>query len=330
MKITSTRTSTSMKPTMTTVMALAMTGLLVGCGGSDDEPGSAQFTFAVSDAPIEGAETVMVCFHSVELVGNGDEPQEFVIGQDTNTIEANDECVVDGKVVPNTRGIDLLTVTGSDAENLVARAEVRAGSYGQLRLAMAEGSYVTVNGESQELVVPSGKLKLNDLTIDVAGNTVYTLEFDLRKALVVPPGLGNYLLKPTGLRLVDNSEIGHLEGAVAEGLLLTSECEVAPVDIADNVASIYLYEGHDIALADMADNGGDETTEPYASTGVFFDGAANYEYEMGFIQAGNYTAAVTCDVDADPEGDDDVQFIEAQNIVIDAGETTTSANFGSD
>lgn len=312
------------------VLAMALAGVLVGCGSDSDDSnsGTASFTFGVSDAPVTGAEEVLVCFNTVELVGNDAGPVTFTIGEDGNTVAANDACLDDdGNVVANTRGINLLEVTGSDSENLVSGAEIPAGNYGQLRLELGTGSYVMVDGEKLPLRVPSNELKLIGVTIAAAGEVNYTLEFDLRKALVDPVGQDGYLLKPTGLRLVDNSEIGHLEGTVAESLLMNNECPVAPADISTPVASIYLYEGADVALADMADNGGAETAQPYASTGVFFDGAANYEFEIGFITAGNYTAAITCDDDVDPEADDDVTFLEAENVTIEATQQPATVEF---
>ncbi|RUO65012.1 protein of unknown function [Pseudidiomarina planktonica] len=315
------------------VVAMALSGVLVGCGSDSDDnnSGTANFTFGVSDAPVTVAEEVMVCFNTVELVGNGADPVTFTIGEDGNTVAANDACLdEEGEVVANTRGINLLEVTGSDSENLVNNAEIPAGNYGQLRLEIGTGSYVMVDGEKLPLRVPSNELKLIGVTIAAAGEVNYTLEFDLRKALVDPVGQDGYLLKPTGLRLVDNSEIGHLEGTVAESLLLNNECPVAPDDISAPVASVYLYQGADVALEDMADNGGSEEVEPYASTNVFFDGAANYNFEIGFITAGDYTAAVTCDDDADPEADDDVSFLEAETVTIEATQQPATVELGAE
>lgn len=314
------------------VLAMALSGVLVGCGSDDDnDDRNASFTFGVSDAPVTVAEEVMVCFNTVELVGNGADPVTFTIGEDGNTVAANDACLdEEGNVVANTRGINLLEVTGSESENLVSNAEIPAGTYSQLRLELGAGSYVMVDGEKLPLRVPSNELKMTGITIAAAGEVNYTLEFDLRKALVNPVGQAGYLLKPTGLRLVDNSDIGHLEGTVAESLLLTSQCQVAPDDITAPVASVYLYQGADVALEDMADNGGDEAAEPYASSGVFFDGAANYSFEIGFITAGDYTAAVTCDDDADPEGEDDVSFLDSENVTIEAKQEPATVELGAE
>ena len=58
-------------------------------------------------------------------------------------------------------------------------------------------------------LVPVGAGSTNDFTID----------FDLRKSVVHPPGQGEtYLLKPV-LRLVNNLEVGTIDGTVAAALL---------------------------------------------------------------------------------------------------------------
>src|SRR5690554_1770309 len=145
-------------------MTLVATTMIVGCGSdsADNASNTAQFSLAVSDAPVDAAEEVWACFHSVELVGNSVGNQVFKIGDSTNTIAENDVCLdSSGNGIANTRGINLLAFTGSDSENLLSGAEVPAGHYGQLRLQMSEGSHVIVNGEKVPLSVPSDELKFD-------------------------------------------------------------------------------------------------------------------------------------------------------------------------
>src|SRR5690606_40037126 len=72
-----------MKPITMTATMLASVSLLAGCGGGGDggnEPMFATFNLSVSDAPVNGARAVMVCFNEVELTGNGLGSQSFTIG----------------------------------------------------------------------------------------------------------------------------------------------------------------------------------------------------------------------------------------------------------
>ncbi|MGP9801114.1 DUF4382 domain-containing protein [Rheinheimera sp. NSM] len=321
-----------MKTAITTTAALVSISLLAACGGGSSgelEPQMASFSLGVSDAPVNGAKAVMVCFSEIELTGNGVGSQSFTIGDDDVAAEANDNCRDgQGNLLPNTRGIDLLLLDGAKSEALITGAEFAAGNYGQLRLEIAEGSYVELeDGMREPLRVPSNELKLGGVTLSAGGTFNYTLEFDLRKAMVNPPGQDGYLLKPTGLRLVDNSEVGHLEGQVDEGLLITNSCTVAPADASLPVATVYLYQGADRPLAELSDNGGNNTYQPYASTNVYFDGVSEYNYSIGFIEADMYTAALSCDVADDPEQADAIEFLQAQNVTIAASATAVTLDF---
>lgn len=310
--------------------AFATAAMLAGCGSDStpSEPNTASFSLAVSDAPVDAAEEVWACFHSVELVGHSAGKQEFRIGDSTNAIEANDVCVdANGDVIANTRGINLLEFTGSDSENLLSGAEVPAGSYGQLRLAMAEGSYVMVAGERIPLSVPSNELKFDGITLDAGSNHAYTVEFDLRHALVNPVGQQGYLLKPRGVRLVDDMTVGHIQGSIAEALLIENQCTVAPADTSTAVAVVYFYPGSDIEITAMADFGGAEAVEPYTAAAVYFDGATQYEFTLGFVATGDYTAAWSCDTNDDSDIDDELVFIASKNISVGAEGEVVVVNF---
>lgn len=313
------------KPTLYSKLALALaaTGLMAACS-SDNDPaaGPAVFSLGLSDAPVEEASQVMVCFEGVELVGNGQSPVNLNVG-DQGVVAANDACLDDtGNVIPNTHGVDLLTLQGATSADFISGIEVEPGEYGQLRLNMAgDGSFVeTHDGNIVPLRVPSNQLRLDGVTLMADQEFEYTLEFDLRRALIAPPGLPSYQLKPRGIRLVDNAEVGHIEGSLSEALLLEHGCEVPPEDVSQAVAAIYFYEGHNIAIDDMQDNQ-DNDNDPYASLAVYFDGAMNYNFELGFVQAGNYTVAVTCETFDDPVEEDELGFFYSENLVVEQGET---------
>ncbi|MDX1678966.1 DUF4382 domain-containing protein [Arsukibacterium sp.] len=305
---------------------------LTACGSSEQEeaPQSTKFSLGVSDAPVTEAAAVVVCFSGIQLVGNDQPPQSFTLGQDSSAADTNDLCRdAAGNVIPNTRGIDLLQLQGAASEALISNAEVAPGNYGQLRLDIAQGSYLQrLDGSRHPVQVPSNQLRLNGPTLSAGGTFSYTLEFDLRKALVDPVGIPGYFVKPTGLRLVDNSEIGHLEGLVAESFLINNQCNVNPADERAAVAAVYIYEGLDLPIAELADNGGTNTHQPYASTAVFFNNdATEYQYAIGYVDAGNYTVAISCDTTDDPENPDEVNFIVTKNITIEARQEPHQLDF---
>jgi hypothetical protein len=64
-------------------------------------------------------------------------------------------------------------------------------------------------------------------------------------------------------------------------------------------------------------------TPPFASARVQAAGAA-FEYHVGWLPAGSYTAALTCQAaDDDPETDDSLSFLSQANVELDEGESET-------
>ncbi|WP_322406395.1 DUF4382 domain-containing protein [Idiomarina sp. PL1-037] len=320
---------------LTTLVAATLS--LAACGGSNsnDTNDLAQFSLGISDAPVDNAESVVACFNAIELTGNGSSPRTFTVGEDIEVPEENDLCTnEEGQPIANTIGINLLEFTGNESMMFLEDAEIEAGQYGQLRLVMADGSYVMTDtnsdGEAEKvsIQVPSNELKLDGFIADAGGNLNFTVEFDLRNSMTNPVGQSHYILKPRGVRLVDNSAVGHLKGSVAEGALLFNEtCTVAPDDESQPVAYVYLYEGSDLEASALADNGGNEENEPYASTAVYFDGVDTYDFAMGFIATGDYTAALTCNDSDNPEADDDIEFFLTENITIEASSEPIELEF---
>lgn len=308
--------------------------LLAACGGSSDSSEVPLplpiFSLSVSDAPVDELSEVVLCFNQIELKGSGANAT-FTVGDEDGMIAANDLCTDNsGGVIPNTVGIDLKQYTGSDSVALVEGITIEAGNYTQLRFILSDGSY-GINAQTSEKInvsVPSNELKLDGFTATLGSTVDFTLEFDLNKAMTNPVGQAGYFLKPRGVRLVDNTQAGHIDGTVSETLLIESQCEPLS-DPSVNVASVYLYEGSDIAIDSMEDNGGDDNGQlPYASSAVTFDSEqTSYNFEIGFIKAGDYTIAVSCDTVDDPDVDDEVSFITSQNVTVVAGNSSVQVSF---
>lgn len=329
-----------MKKLQVATLSAITLATLTACGGSDSDnsnsPSSQSATLSVglSDAPIDNADSVVACFTAIEAVG-GSAPTSFEVGTDVEVPAENDLCRDDnGDVISNTIGIDLTEFTGNEQAEFLNQAKLEPGEYGQLRLVMGEGSYAEVDIDGSGTVnqvpirVPSNELKLDGFVADAGSNLSFTIEFDLRQAMTNPVGQEGFILKPRGVRLVDNSTVGHIEGSVAESLLLNQEsCSVAPDELTTPVAYVYLYEGQIGDLSALADNGGSEAEQPYASSAVYFDGAASYDYEIGFVAAGDYTAALTCDGNDDPEADDDINFFHDRAVTVEESSTPQTVDF---
>ncbi|WP_017444821.1 DUF4382 domain-containing protein [Gayadomonas joobiniege] len=308
--------------------------ILSGCGGSggDDsssEQTSGRFSLAVSDAPVPQLSSVVICFNQIELNAKSGEKQSFQLGADANTIPANNLCRDENdNVIANTVGIDLMSYPGQASVALLNQVEIPAGEYSQLRLTIAEGSYATIADSEQKVAVtvPSNQLKMDGFVVGAGDTLAYTLEFDLKKSMTNPVGQDTYFLKPRGVRLVNNLTVGHLKGEVSETLLLNQDCPVTPSNLNQPVANVYLYHGADVAVTEMGDFG-DVNNEAFAATQVYFDGASEYNFEIGFVPTGEYSLALTCDLNDDPEQDETLTIISTLEVQVNAGETEDELRF---
>lgn len=305
------------------LMTLCTLPLFFACGGSGSsdntptgsepqpQPTGTSFNLAISDAPIDSALAVVVYFDQVDLIGNGE----------TVVIDVTDEN-------GDARQIDLLTVQGESVATLIEDEDIPLGEYQQLRVVVTSASYIEMEQGTFELQVPSNELKLDGFTAEANVTAAYTLEFDLRKSLVDPVGLPHIFLKPRGVRLVANTEVGTLEGVVDESLIMDERC-ASKVDV-DKGNAIYLYQGADLELAllgDDADTPADENeVSPYAIAEVEFDEqSGEYRYQAAFLEQGDYTLAFTCQAALDqPESDenaeDGFEFLSSKSVTVEAGQ----------
>jgi len=293
---------------------LVSVALLSACGDSSTQGGdSGSVTINVTDAPIDNADAVVVSFSSVTLKSPG-----------------NDDLFIEFE--PKT--IDLLALQGTASQALIENESIPAGKYTQIRLGVnAEfddvmDSYISIDGTKYELNVPSGSnngLKLNkpftvaegttDLSV-AAEESIYTIDFDLRKSIVDNNNPAGYMLKPV-LRMVQNTETGSISGTVDPNLLTGTNCS-------DNDPltgnAVYVFAGADVVPDDFDEN----ESEPLTSALVKFDiDSGIYSYEVGFLPTGSYTVAFTCAADSDTEiNNDDVIFDFVDNAEVVAKENT--------
>ena len=268
--------------------------LLAGCNNSDSNSGSepsqtALVSFSVSDAPVDDATEVVVAFDALELIHeNG---QRYSL----NVVDTDDS--------QDYQQIDLLEYQGSDSRLILSDERIAIGNYRELIVHTKSNkdlNWVTANGQ-HELKVPSNKLKLGGFEVTSETVQSFTIEFDLRKSLVLRGNENNnngYNLKPHGVKIVDNGSATSLWGNVDPALFSQGDaCSV------DGGNFVYLYQGHNHGEGTLVDNidVSDQDynddfelplgyVEPYASVGV----KENGDYYFGFIPSGDYTVAFTC------------------------------------
>lgn len=235
-------------------------------------------TLAVGDAPVDGAQSVVVKFTGIELTGDSGNPVTITF--------------------PQPKSIDLMNQSGS-ASAVLFNQPIPAASYGQIRLmVVADGnpsnSYIMLSdGTMHGLQVPSGSetgLKLvTGFTVPISGVVDYSIDFDLRKAITCPPGQAPAcLLKPVE-RLVDNTTVGNIQGTVSP-LLVPIGC----------TPGVYLYRGTVTVPEDMDSTApSTDTNQPLASRAPIASSQPPYYYQFTFLPPGAYTVAFTCQADLD-------------------------------
>ncbi|NQD35942.1 DUF4382 domain-containing protein [Permianibacter sp. IMCC34836] len=292
-------------PSVTVSLAtIALATMLASCGGDGGgSDGFGMLSLGLTDGPVDDAENVVIRFTGVE-VKPADGP---ALNFDFTT----------------PKDLDLLSLQGGNAAPLITAQQVPAGNYEWLRLKVSAvqdnvfDSYIQINGTMHELDVPSGSqtgLKLiSGFTVAQGGDANYTIDFDLRKSVTAPPGQAPaYILKPV-LRLVNNLEVGTLAGTV-DPSIIAAECS------GDGTGAVYLWRGADVTPDDVDGDAGD----PLSTGLVSLVAPGSYQYQIGFLAAGSYTIAYTCDAATDiADSDEALTFVGTQNITITAGMTST-------
>lgn len=275
---------------------------LSACGGSG--AGSGQMSLSVADAPVDGAQAVVVVFNGVELMTNSGTPVDINFSS------------------PKT--IDLLNQSGTASAQLFNQP-IPAGSYSSIRLIVtADGnpgnSYITTSdGLQHPLLIPSGNqtgLKLvTGFNVSSSGVVDYTIDFDLRKSITCPTGSSPTCLLQPALRLVDNTTVGNIQGTVAL-TLIPSTCSPA----------VYLYNGTVTAPEDYNSTApSSDTNQPIASKVPALDAAGDYYYQFTFLPPGTYTLAYTCEANLDnpSQPDPSVVFTSLTTTTVTATQTVT-------
>ncbi|MEM9401013.1 MAG: DUF4382 domain-containing protein [Pseudomonadota bacterium] len=294
------------------VFALA----LAGCGGGSsfnepafDAPAApSTVTLLVTDAPIDTVQAVNVQFAAIAL-------------QDSlgNTVELP---------LATPDAVDLLQLQGGTTATLVGGAEIPPGSYTSFRLRVNASfdsvfdSFAVRNGGQIEIEVPGGEIDVpGSLQFAEGQSASLVIDWDLRQSLTEPLGQPGFVLQP-GIRLLDTASSGSLSGTVSDLLIddaLNGDATCANDLMADTGNAVYVYDGTVEAPDDIQP--GD--VSPLTTATVSFDGA-RYAYSVGFLGAGNYTLALTCQGLADdPETDDAVEFaLVLTDVSVEAGSTT--------
>ena len=258
--------------------------------------GAGRLSLAVTDAPVDFADSVVVVFSGVTLYSES-------VGRIELTFD-------------EPKAIDLLDLQGGESAALLSEVKIQGGQYDWIRLDVSaqpgnSDSYIEIGGARYDLEMSehaeSGLTWSNGLTVPVDRTAKYTVDFDLRQSIVHEDQ--SYRLNPS-LRWVDNTETGGVGGTVSSGLV-TGDCHGA----------VYVYEGADVSPGDVGGEGQEPVTSAIVHTAA--TGTVAYGYDIGFLNYGEYTLSFTCEADADdPDSTDVLNWSGTQNVTVTAGQIT--------
>jgi hypothetical protein len=293
------------------VTLAAAAPVLVACsGGGGDAPTaqSSRLSVSLMDAPVDGVTAVNLEIKSISIKGPNGPATELPL---THT----------------PLKVNLLDLTDENAAILVDGAVIPAGKYEWLSMdvnaefdGVFDSTVATMSGGLEELRVPSGRVRLVD-GFEVGPNQAVRLLFDwdLRQALVDPPGQPGFLLKPA-FRMLDVDELGVLRGTVALATIQTADNGCAKDDADLDVGNVvYVFAGSGVAPDDVDGN----APEPVATAKATPDTDGDYVYRV-VLAPGDYTVAFTCQAgNDDPEADetgtaDEIKFLAPANKTVTA------------
>lgn len=298
-----------------TMAAVAVAGCGGGGGGDSDSETFGFLSLGISDGPIHDAQKVCVTFTEIELKQMG--------GPSTTLM------------LPSPEKINLLEFQGTNAMPILTSERLPAGQYQWLRLGVdavrgsnggagdtgdaavcdGDASYIVMNDNSvHNLYVPSGAntgLKLHGgYTVPANDQVSLTAEFDLGKSITAPPGQSpDVMLRPT-IKLVNNNEVGTLTGQVANEFAEAEACQ----------PSVYVF--NDGVTPNGIEDDVVDPDDPVATAIVEAqdepDGTVAWHYTIGFLLAGEYEAAFTCDGQSfEPVDGSPVTIAASETAVVD-------------
>ena len=232
----------NMKTFGITLIAVAM--LMWGCEStldSGNDNGTGTMVVKLHDAPVDYDE-VNISVARVEVNNTENEGEGWIVISEPNET------------------YNILDLVNGNFE-VLADAELEAGTYKQIRLILNDENTVVIDGETFELFVPSGAqtgLKLN-IDAEIQEGIVYTLllDFDANRSVVPRGATGQYNLKPV-VRATNEAITGNISGSV-----LPFEAR----------AAVFAIQGSDTLSTTFADE-------------------TNGEFTLVGLESGSYTVSV--------------------------------------
>lgn len=298
---------------MTLSVLLSFSGC--GCGfdcnnGNDNDVDPAILTLALSDQSLEQLKEVAVTIDRVTFVRSGAD----------NVVVDNFTIASLGLEDVDTFQVNLLDYLGRNTLTIITGLEMDVGSYTSIQLEVLDGdinfSYALESDDVlKEINVASGVLSVPGFSLS-SGSESYVVDFNLAQALQYRSSQDDYLLASDGIRVEDTVTAARLSGGIDSSLFNS----VAPCSEKEDPESgnrIYIYSGIGLAedaLADVYTENSSTTVPaeviaPFAVASLYEDAVQGaWQYIFGFLPAGSYTMAMSCNaLDDDPVDYDEIQ-----------------------
>lgn len=198
--------------------------------GAEGDNGTGTVEVSLADAPAD-YDSVNVTINSISMNSNGN--------ADSSESEESAGWVT---IMDEPMKVNLLELSNGNTIMLGSK-ELETGNYSQLRLTLGDDNTVAIDGESYELITPSGQqtgIKLNiDANVEASSTYSLLIDFDAAHSVIHESNL-NFILRPI-VRAVNLAETGSVAGIVQ------------PADFKTNVLAV--SEGDTIASTITSDNG---------------------------------------------------------------------------
>jgi hypothetical protein len=267
---------------------------LSGCGG---DSGSGRLNLDITDAPADGASSIVVEFTGVSAQPETGAAIRYSFRQPVQ--------------------IDLAELQSGVSASLLQNLPLPAGHYKSLTLEVsatpgAKDSYVVdATGKHGLVLAGSGVTVPGGFDVQGGMGTTFIIDFDMRRAVLPPAGASSDFRLISALRMLDERVAGNIIGTVPAGFSAASGC--TPV--------VYVYAG-EVTPRDL-DASAPVATQPVTETPVKLDtDFGPYRFTAAYLPAGVYTLAFTCDAaNDDPSKPDAVTFAPVGSVLTIAGST---------
>ena len=285
------------------LVAVSAIFMVLGCDALFPADGDkTNVVFNLTDAPVDSADiqSVFVKFGGLEINESGSASES-----DSSWISVP---------IDATQEYDLLSLTGGTAA-LLGNVSLTAGTQvNQIRFLDPTIEVVETADPATRiactLASATGLKIVNAFDVPLTGTLTLTVDFDVRKSLIVTGGSGQggqgttYRMKPV-LRAVVDNEAGRINGSVPEGYAVYAYKDGTYLDTEATADLDGVVFGNSVTSAKAVEGEG--------------DAVGTWHYTLAFLEAGTYDLVVV-DLNAEPDVVDSTTYAD---VVVTSGDATT-------